>query len=124
MTNKITKAAIALTTVGALALPATQAAAGTSKTESALIGAVLGGVVGAAAGNGKSENVLLGAAAGAALGVVADKSNDRKTYRSGYNYRRSQPAYGARYPSYDRGYYNRANSRYGYGYDAYGNYRR
>jgi uncharacterized protein YcfJ len=123
MTNKMMKVAMALTVAGAVALPASQAAAGTSKTESALLGALLGGVAGAAVGNGRTESVALGAVAGAALGVAVDKSNDRKHYRGGYSYRQPQPYYGAaRYPSYDRGYYGRTNSRYGYdsyGYDGY-----
>jgi hypothetical protein len=126
MTHKMTKAAIALTAAGALALPASQAVAGTSKTESALLGALLGGVAGAAAGNGRTESVAIGAIAGAALGVAVDKSNDRKHYRSGYSYRQARPyygAYGARYPSNNRAYYGQTNSRYGYGYDSYG-YRR
>lgn len=120
MTKTITKAAIALTAAGALALPASQAAAGTSKTESAILGAVLGGVAGAAVGNGKTKSVAIGAAAGAALGYAVDKSNDHKTYRSS-RYRTSQPYYyGSRYPSDSRAYYGRTNSRYGYGYDGYG----
>jgi uncharacterized protein YcfJ len=125
MTNKIMKAAMAIGVMGAVALPASQAAAGTSKTESALIGALLGGVAGAAAGNGRTESVALGAVAGAALGVAVDKSNDRRHYRSGRSYSRSHPYYGAaRYPSYDRNYYGRTSSRYdSYGYDSYG-YRR
>ena len=109
------KVAMALTVAGAVALPASQAAAGTSKTESALLGALLGGIAGAAVGNGKSGSVALGAVAGAALGVAVDKSNDRKTYRGGYGYRQSQPySTNGRYRSNDRGYYSRTNSRYGY----------
>ena len=124
MTNKILTAAMALTVAGAVALPASQAAAGTSKTESAILGALLGGVAGAAVGNGKTQSVAIGAVAGAALGVAVDKSNDRKNYRSGYGYRQSQPYYGnSRYRSSDRGYYGRTDSRYGY--DNYGSgYRR
>ncbi|MBU1378336.1 MAG: glycine zipper 2TM domain-containing protein [Alphaproteobacteria bacterium] len=124
MTNTMIKAAMALTVAGAVALPASQAAAGTSKTESALLGALLGGVAGAAVGNGKTQSVAIGAVAGAALGVAVDKSNDRKHYRSGYGYRQSQPYYGnSNYRSNDRGYYGRTNSRYGYDNDRYG-YRR
>lgn len=123
MNKTITKAAIALTAAGALALPATQAAAGTSKTESALLGALIGGVAGAAVGNGKGETVAIGAAAGAALGYAVDKSNDdNKRYRNGYSYRRAQPYYAPRYRT-DSRYYGRTDSRYGYGYDRYG-YRR
>jgi len=124
MTNKMLKVAMALTVAGAVALPASQAAAGTSKTESAILGALLGGVAGAAVGNGKTGAVALGAVAGAALGVAVDKSNDRRNYRSAYGYRQAQPYYtDTRYRSNDRGYYSRTNSHYGYGYDDYG-YRR
>jgi len=119
MTNKITKAAMAFTVAAAVALPASQAAAGTSKTESAILGALLGGVAGAAVGNGKTEAVAIGAVAGAALGVAVDKSNDHRSYRS-YSYRRAPSYYGDGYRSYDRGYYSRTNSRYGYGYRDYG----
>ena len=125
MTNKKIKAAMALSVAGAVALPASQAAAGTSKTESALLGALLGGVAGAAVGNGKTESVALGAVAGAALGVAVDSSNDNKKYRSGYRYRQSQPYYGySRYRSSDRGYYGRTSDRYGYRYDNGYGYRR
>lgn len=124
MTNKMMKAAMTLAVAGAVALPASQAAAGTSKTESALIGALLGGVAGAAVGDGKTKAVAIGAVAGAALGVAVDKSNDRPNYRSGYGYRQSQPYYSdTRYRSYDRGYYGRTNSHYGYDNYDYG-YRR
>jgi hypothetical protein len=123
MTNTKMKAAMALVVAGAVALPASQAAAGTSKTESAIIGAILGGVAGAAVGNGKGEAVAVGAVAGAALGVAIDKSNDRPKYRSGYyNYRQPHYAQG-RYRTYERGYYSQPVSRYGYAYDRYG-YRR
>lgn len=125
MTKMMTKTMIALTAAGAMALPASQAAAGTSKTESALIGALLGGVAGAAVGNGKTESVAIGAAAGAALGVAVDKSNDRKrpSYRSASRYRQASPVYyrdynRAQYDRYGRAYYD--NSRY---YDGYGYYR-
>lgn len=122
MTNIKMKAAMALVVAGAVVLPASQAAAGTSKTESAIIGAILGGVAGAAVGDGKGEAVAIGAVAGAALGVAVDKSNDRPKYRNGYSYR--QPYYrDSRYRTYDRGYYAPRNSRYDYGYDRYG-YRR
>lgn len=103
MTKKMTKAVVALAAVGALALPASQAAAGTSKTESALLGAVLGGVAGAAVGGGKTESMAIGALAGGALGYAIDKSNDGKSYRS-HSYHRSQPYYG----------YGRSSGRYGY----------
>jgi uncharacterized protein YcfJ len=123
MTNKMMKAAMTLAIAGAVALPASQASAGTSKTESALIGALLGGVAGAAVGKGKTEAVAIGAVAGAALGVAVDKSNDRPKYRNGYGYRQSQPYYGddRRY-SNDRGYYGRTNSRYSYGDQGYYDY--
>jgi uncharacterized protein YcfJ len=104
MTKKMTKAVVALAAAGALALPASQAAAGTSKTESALLGAILGGVAGAAVGGGGTQSVAIGALAGGALGYAVDKSNDRKSYRGGYSYRRSQPYHG----------YGRTSSRYGY----------
>jgi hypothetical protein len=124
MTNKMTKVAMALTVAGAVALPASQAAAGTSKTESAIIGALLGGLGGAAVGHGDTGAVAIGAVAGAALGVAIDKGNDRDHYRRAYGYRQSQPYYSdSRYRGNDRGYYSRTNSRYGYGYDNYG-YRR
>jgi hypothetical protein len=126
MTNRMMKAALALTAVGAMALQASEAAAGTSKTESAILGALLGGVAGAAVGNGRGEAVALGAVAGAALGVAVDKNNDRPRYRSAYRYRQS--AYDGRYgrDGYgrgDRAYYDRGGGRYGYApyrYDSYG----
>lgn len=123
MTKTITKGLIALTAASAMAIPATQAAAGTSKTESALIGALLGGLAGGAVGSGKTESVVLGAAAGAAVGVAVDKSNDRKkVYRSGaYRYRQqAAPAYYSRDSRYDRVYYDRYDNRY---YSNYGYYR-
>lgn len=118
MTNKMMRAAMALTVAGAVALPASQAAAGTSKTESAIIGALLGGVAGAAVGDGKTEAVAIGAVAGAALGVAVDKSNDRPKYRGGYGYRQPQAYYGERrYRANDRGYYGRTHyDGYNYGY--------
>ena len=124
MTNRMIKAAMALVAAGALALPASQAAAGTSKTESAILGALLGGVAGAAVGHGKTDSVAIGALAGAALGVAVDKSNDHKHYRGGYAYRQPQRYYGpASYSQPRVGDYGVAGSRYGYGYDRYG-YRR
>ena len=124
MTNRMMKVAMALTVAGAVALPASQAAAGTTKTQSAILGALLGGVAGAAVGNGKTEAVALGAVAGAALGVAVDKSNDRDHYRRVYGYRQSQPYYGdSYYRANDRGYYGRTTSRYGYQNTDYG-YRR
>src|SRR5438128_1520399 len=106
MTNKMMKAAIGLSAIGALALPASQAAAGTSKTESAILGALLGGVAGAAAGHGRTDSVAIGALAGAALGVAVDKINDHKHYRSAYSYSQPQRHYApARYPSRGGSYY-------------------
>src|SRR3989344_4145819 len=68
MTNKMMKAAMALTVAGAVALPASQAAAGTSKTESALLGALLGGVACAVVVNAKPAEVpAWGACDGRAL---------------------------------------------------------
>lgn len=124
MTNKLTKTFLALGVAGAVALPASQAAAA-SKTESALLGAVLGGVAGAAIGNGKTEGVVLGAVAGAALGAAVDNDNDRRHYRNGYSYRTSRPYYrDTRYRTYDRGnYYGGDYRRSGY-YDGYGSYYR
>jgi uncharacterized protein YcfJ len=109
MTRKITKVAMALSVAGAVALPASHASAGTSKTESALIGALLGGLGGAAVGNGRTEAMAIGAVAGAALGVAVDKGNDRRKYRSGYRYRSAQPYYrDSRYRGSDRAYSDRA----------------
>lgn len=122
MTNKLTKTLMALGVAGAVALPASQAAAA-SKTESALLGAVLGGVAGAAIGDGKTEGVVLGAVAGAALGAAVDNNNDRRRYRSGYAYRTSRPYYrDSRYRTYDRGYYGdyRRSGGYDDGYGYYG----
>lgn len=120
MTNKTMRAAMALAIAGAVALPASQAAAGTSKTQSALIGAVLGGVAGAAVGEGRTEAVAIGAVAGAALGVAVDSSNDRSKYRNGYGYRQPQAYYGdRRYRPSGQGYYGRTHynyDRYDYGY--------
>ncbi|WP_454717630.1 glycine zipper 2TM domain-containing protein [Caulobacter segnis] len=107
-----TKTAIAVAITGALVAPASSAFAA-SKTERAILGAVIGGVAGAAVGNGKTEAVAIGAVAGAALGATTAK---KKNY--GYGYRTA--------PRYDnRGYNNRyeqrgyQNSRYAY--DRYGN---
>lgn len=128
MTNRFAKTAMALTLAGAVALPAGQAAAA-SKTESALLGALIGGVAGAAIGDGKGEAVALGAVAGAAIGAAAGKDK-RRHYRNGYSYRTSQPYYrDTRYRSYDRRYEARApygySSHRGYsGYNTYYDYRR
>ena len=115
MTNKLMKAAMALSIAAAVVLPASQAAAGTSKTESAILGALLGGVAGAAVGHGRTGSVAIGARAGAALGVAVDRNNDRRNYRGAYGYRQSQPYYSdSRYRSNDRDYYARTNTRYSY----------
>lgn len=108
-----TKTAIAATVTAAMIIPASSAFAA-SKTERAILGAVIGGVAGAAIGDGKTEAVAIGAVAGAALGATTAK---KKNY--GYGYRTA--------PRYDnRGYYNNRydqrgyqNSRYAY--DRYGN---
>ena len=135
MTTTFTRIAVAAVTAAAIALPATGAMAGTSKTESALLGGLLGAVAGAAVSHGKTEGVALGAVAGAALGVAVDASNDRdhRNYRGGYSYRDQRPYYqGTRYSrdrrtqwSQDRyGYGSSYGNGYGgYGYDSYG-YRR
>ena len=117
MTNKLMKAAMALTVAGAVALPAGQAAAAT-RSESALLGALIGGVAGAAIGDGKTEGVVLGAVAGAALGAAVDSNNDHRRYRNGYSYRTSRPyARDTRYRSYEprRGYYDQGYSQGYYG---------
>ncbi|NQE64629.1 glycine zipper 2TM domain-containing protein [Caulobacter sp. RHG1] len=111
--HKFTKTAIVVATVGALVAPASAAFAA-SKTERAILGAVIGGVAGAAIGDGKTEAVAIGAVAGAALGATTAKKKDRY----GYGYR-SNPRYeNSRYYDnrYDRGGYrnDRYNSRYGY----------
>lgn len=104
-----TKIAVAATVAGAMIVPASSAFAA-SKTERAILGAVIGGVAGAAIGDGKTEAVAIGAVAGAALGATTAKKKD---YRYGY---RTAPRYD------NRGYYNQRgyqNSRYAY--DRYGN---
>lgn len=122
MTSKVLKTAMALSIAGAVALPASQAAAGTSKTESALLGALVGGVAGAAAGNGHRDAIAVGALAGAALGVTVDAANDRKA-RPRYVYRDSRPYYrDSRYRSYDRYYDGYRRDRYAR--DGYRDYRR
>lgn len=107
--GKFTKIAVAATVAGAMIVPASSAFAA-SKTERAILGAVIGGVAGAAIGDGKTEAVAIGAVAGAALGATTAKKKD---YRYGY---RTAPRYD------NRGYYNQRgyqNSRYAY--DRYGN---
>ncbi|MBO9543308.1 glycine zipper 2TM domain-containing protein [Caulobacter sp.] len=103
-----TKTAIAATVTAAMIIPASSAFAA-SKTERAILGAVIGGVAGAAVGNGKTEAVAIGAVAGAALGATTAKKKD---YRYGY---RTAPRYDNRYYN-QRGYQNNR-----YAYDRYGN---
>ena len=91
----------------ALLAPASGALAA-SKTERALIGAMLGGVAGAALTRGRTEAVVVGAAAGAALGVMTDRDNGRhrhgRRHASGYN--------DVRYDGYDRADDGRYDTRY------------
>jgi uncharacterized protein YcfJ len=132
MTSTFKTIALAAVTAGAVALPAGGALAGTSKTESALLGGLLGAVAGAAIGHGKGESVALGAVAGAAIGVAADASNDRDrydrrgyVYRDGRTYHRSTRTYAPRYGYRDNAW---SQDRYGYGssygqgYSGYGSY--
>ncbi|HEY3694995.1 hypothetical protein [Phenylobacterium sp.] len=105
-TGKTARIAVAAAVTGAMLLPATGALAA-SKTERALVGALIGGAAGAALGRGDGGAVAVGAAAGALIGVATDK--DRRYHRS-YNQRR--PYYrDARY--YDRGDYGRDYNGYG-----------
>ena len=136
MTKTFTKIALAAVAAGAMALPATGALAAT-RTESALLGALLGGVAGAAVSNGKTEGMALGAVAGAALGAAADSNKDRRRYqsRSRYVQRDVRPYHqDTRYGDYRARRYDDRDSawsqdRYGYGssygrdYDSY-DYRR
>jgi uncharacterized protein YcfJ len=112
--GKIAKTAIAATVTGAMLLPATGALAA-SKTERALIGALVGGVAGAALGDGDGGAVAMGAAAGALVGVATAK--DRHHHRS--YYRTSRPYYrDARYydrrDHHGRSYYGRYDTDYRY----------
>jgi uncharacterized protein YcfJ len=112
--GKTTKIALAAALTGALVLPASSAFAA-SKTERALIGAVLGGVAGAALGKGDGGAVAIGAVAGAALGAATGHDNRSNRYSSGY--RQTGAYYG---DSRQRDY---RQVRNGYGYDnraAYG----
>ena len=118
MTNRFTKIAVAAGVAGALALPA-GAAQAASKTERAIIGAILGGVAGAAVTGGDTDGVVLGAAAGGALGVATAKNKKHysRSYRSNRPY-----AYDNRYRYQQQRYdQRRYDSRYGY-YDSYGRY--
>ena len=85
MTKTLRNFALAAVAAGAMALPATSAMAAT-RTESALLGALLGGVAGAAVSNGKTEGMALGAVAGAAIGAAADSNKDRRRYQSRSRY--------------------------------------
>lgn len=113
--GKFTKIAVAATVAGAMIVPASSAFAA-SKTERAILGAVIGGVAGAAIGDGKTEAVAIGAVAGAALGATTAK----KKNNYGYGYR-TAPRY-QQSRGYDNRYYDQRghqNSRYAY--DRYGN---
>ena len=126
MTTKVTKIALAAAIAGAVALPASGALAA-SKTDRAILGAVIGGIAGAALSDGRGEGVALGAVAGAALGAATHNDHDRYSY----GYRTSRPYYnndGRYYRAYDQRYYgqryygqgrdyDRYDTRYGYGYD-------
>ena len=119
MTNRFTKIAVAATVAGAMIVPATAANAA-SKTERAIIGAILGGVAGAAVTGGDTDGVVLGAAAGGALGVATAKNKKHRYQRS---YRSNRPyAQDSRYRYQQQRYdQRRYDSRYGY-YDSYGRY--
>jgi uncharacterized protein YcfJ len=126
MKTKIAKYAIAASVAGALLVPASQAAAGT-KTENAILGAVLGGVAGAALSHGDGGAAAIGAVAGAAIGASTGHSSHhyvsrhryptrsysydrRDRYQNPYRYdsRHRTSYYGQDY--YGRGYYD----QYGY----------
>ena len=79
--GKFTRIAIATAVAGAVALPASGALAA-SKTERALIGALIGGVAGVAISKNDTSGALIGAGLGAALGAATAKSNNN---RYGYN---------------------------------------
>lgn len=106
-TTKAARIAIAAAIAGAVALPASGALAA-SKTERAIIGALLGGVAGAAVSDGDGAAVAIGAVAGAALGSATAKD---KRYHAGYRQTRPYYANNNGYQAYDqrrgnRGYYN------------------
>ena len=106
MTRKFTRIAIAVAAATALLAPASGALAA-SKTERALIGAMLGGAAGAVLTKGNTEGVVVGAAAGAALGAITDKDRHHR-----YGHRHSTGYGDARYDGYDRGDYGRYDTRY------------
>lgn len=120
MTRTFTHFALAAALVGAVSVPASGAFAA-SKTERALLGAVIGGVAGAALTHGGTEGVVVGAAAGAALGVVT--KNTGRHHRYSQRHRTSQPYYSDGYGQYDRStngaYDNRYDGRYDNRYDPY-----
>jgi uncharacterized protein YcfJ len=121
--GKAAKIAIAAVLTGALVLPASSAFAA-SKTERALLGAVLGGVAGAALGNGDGGAVAIGAVAGGLLGAATGK--DKRSHRYSNSYRQTPAYYGdARQRDYrqartgygyDNGYSNGYDNRYSNGY--------
>jgi hypothetical protein len=129
MKTKFAKTALAIAAIGAVGLPASQAAAA-SKTENAIIGALLGGVAGAAVSNGKTEGVALGAVAGAALGAAMDKPDRNRRYSRGYNYRDTRSNYrdsnryrSSYYAPVSRSGYSNYGDSYDYG-NSYGYYGR
>jgi uncharacterized protein YcfJ len=114
MKGKFSRIAVAVGVSGALMIPGAALAA--SKTERALIGALIGGVAGAAVSNGDTSGVAIGAVAGAALGAATAKDKNRH-YRSGYRVNNRPYAYSNQYRSYDRGYtYDRVYDARGRGY--------
>ncbi|RAK56956.1 YMGG-like glycine zipper-containing protein [Phenylobacterium deserti] len=119
--SKFARIAVAAAMTGAVALPATQAAAADRKTERAVVGALIGGVAGAAVGNGDKGAIAVGALAGAALGAATGNDRDRRYSRS---YRTQRPYYAndRYYGGYDRRYDRRYDNRYAYssGRPAYG----
>jgi uncharacterized protein YcfJ len=106
--GKATKIAIAAVVAGALVLPASSALAA-SKTERALIGAVLGGVAGAALGKGDGSAVAIGAVAGGLLGASTGQDN-RSNRRYSNSYRQTPAYYG---DSRQRDYRQARNGYYG-----------
>lgn len=121
MTKTFTNIALAAVAAGAITLPTTGALAAT-RTESAFLGALLGGVAGAAVSNGRTESMALGAVAGAAIGAVADSNKDRRRHqaRSRYVQRDVRPYHQeSRYGDYRARQYDERDAawrqdRYGY----------
>jgi hypothetical protein len=123
--GKIAKGAVAAAVIAGLTLPAAAASARTSKTERALLGAVLGGVAGAALGNGRTDAIAIGAVGGAALGAVTHNNNryyDGRRYRSApvRSYYQPAPRYAPQRSYYDA--YGDTRYSYGGGYNTYGGY--